>query len=267
MGNLSVFARNKLLDHIYKTAYTPASTLYLSLFVGDPAGAGAEASGNNYAPTAITFGTAASRRVTQDAIVSFPQASGSWGGTIDYYAIRDAASGNILATGQFTTGFTVVSGNTPKIASGQCYVEISATAEGAGLSTFAANKLLDLMFNATAWATPKDSLYIAMSHTVLDDADATSSDFTEQTGTGYSRTNLPSASMAASSLGATTNSSAVSLASPTGSDWTSVVALAIMDASTAGNIIAYDSANVVDQTPASGDPIEIAAGAFDHALT
>lgn len=267
MGNLSVYSRNKLLDHIYKTAYTPASTLYISLFIGDPAGAGAEASGNNYAPTAITFGAAASRRVTQDAIVSFPQASGSWGGTIDYYAIRDAAAGNILAIGQFTTGFTVVSGNTPKVASGQCYIEISATAAGAGLSTFAANKLLDLMFNATAWSTPKDSLYIAMSSTVIDDADSTSSDFTAQTGSGYSRTNLPSASMTAASSGATTNSSAISLATPTASDWTSVVALAIMDASTAGNIIAYDSANVVDQTPLNGNFIEIESGAFDHALT
>ena len=264
MGNLTVFARNKLIDHIYNAAYTPTAATYLALYIGDPAGAGAEAASNGYERTAISFGTASSRRVTQDALVTFPQASESWGGTITHYAIFDAAtSGNMLGSGAFTSGFTVVSGNTPKVASGQCYVEISATAAGAGLSTVAVNKLLDLMFNNTAWSTPKDTLYIAMSNSVLADATTT---FTEQTGTGYSRTSLPSTSISDSSAGAVTNTATITLATPTASDWTAVVALAVMDASTGGNIIGYDSANVVDQTPASGDTIEIQSGNFDHAL-
>jgi len=269
MGKLTVTARNSLLDHIYNSAYTPPASTYLALFIGDPTGAGSEVATDTYVRQPISFGAASSRAVTQNAEISFPEAEGSWGEDIGYYAIYDAETGgNMLGTGTFSSSWPVVAGNTPIVASGECVITVSATTGSeAGFSTWAANKMLDLMFNNTAWSTPKDSLYIAMSHSTLDDADAATADFTEQTGTGYSRTNLPSASMGAASSGAVTNTAKVTLASPTADDWTEVVSLVTLDASAAGNIIAYDNANVENQTPGNGDTSEIRIGDYDQALT
>jgi hypothetical protein len=44
--------------------------------------------------------------------------------------------------------------------------------------------------------------------------------------------------------------------------------MAIVDGGTldAGNVLAYDNDNVVDQTPAAGDTVSFAAGALDISL-
>jgi hypothetical protein len=43
--------------------------------------------------------------------------------------------------------------------------------------------------------------------------------------------------------------------------------MAIVDAASSGNILCYDNANIVDQTPTSSDTISFAAGALDITLT
>jgi hypothetical protein len=268
MGAITVDARNSLLDHIYKAGYTPPSDIYLALFIGDPLAAGAEVTEDTYERTIITFNPAANRRVTQAAEVAFPAATASWGGNISHYALYSAQTGgDRLGIGAFTESFPVVDGNTPKIPAGECWVQIGATPSSAGFTTYAANKLLDLMFNGTAWSTPKESLYFALSRTAINDDDAAApADFTEESGSGYERTQLPSASMDAADAAATENNTKVDLASPTASDWGEFVAIALMDAATNGNIIGYDSA-VTAQTPLNGDPIEIAAGGWTQTLT
>ena len=165
MGSLSNYSENALLGHLFTSAYTAPSNIYLALLTADPtSGDGASiteaANANGYARTAISFGAASARRVTQDALLTFPAASGSWG-TITHWALVDSATygaGNVLAHGAFSSSFSPVAGNTPKVAAGQVYVEISASS-GAGFTTATVNSLLDLMFNGTAFSSPAGNTY------------------------------------------------------------------------------------------------------------
>lgn len=272
MGSLSDYAENELLDHALGTAYTPAATVYLGLCTADPTDAGTGASMNecansgSYARTAITFGAAASRRVTQSGAVTFPAATGSWG-TVTHWAILDSAThgaGNMLAHGAFAASKAVVSGNTPSVASGEIYVEISAGA----MSDYLANKLPDLMFRNQAYSAP--ATYVALTTATIADSD-TGSTITEPAGGSYARKLVNVAGGAspawnAASGGATDNANDVALTTATAS-WGTVVAMGIVDAASAGNLLFYDNTNVVDQAVGDGDTAQFAAGALDVSLS
>ena len=109
-SGFSVFLDNKLLDAVFKgTPYT-TPTKYVALFSSDAGLATnaptAEISGGGYHRVAIAdsaFNTAASGLVTNNAEVTFPVATESWG-TITHVAIMDAlTSGNVLAFATITT--------------------------------------------------------------------------------------------------------------------------------------------------------------------
>jgi hypothetical protein len=283
MGSLSDFAELELLDHVFNAAYSPAATVYLCLCTAVPTdtstGASMSETANaaNYARTAITFGAASSRRVTQSADVNFPQANASYGSAITGWAITDSGTygaGNVLAHGSFSASFTPVSGNTPKVASGQVYVEISATSGGAGFTTYTANKLLDLMFRNTAWTSPAGSTFVALLNAVCSDAATTMAGQTECSGTNYARVEVnenagASPKWTIASAGALENSGVVTIPSPGAGGYTQTVAMAIVDAlsGTSANVLAYDNTNIVDQTAASGDTIQFASGAIDVSLS
>lgn len=271
MGSLSNYLENKLLDHVLNNvAYTPAATLYLALCTADPTDAGTGASMNEcansgtYARKAITVGNAASRRVTQDATVTFDQATGSWG-TVSHWAIVDSGThgaGNMLAYGQFTTSKAVVSGNTPSVASSEVYIEFSA----GEISDYLANKLLDLAFNNTAYTSP--STYLALTTATISDS-LTGATITEVANSNnYSRKQVnanggssPTWDMAAS--GVVDNTHAVAFATASGS-WGTVVAVAIVDSGThgAGNLLFYDN-GISDQAVAADDTVNFPIGDFD----
>jgi hypothetical protein len=279
MGSLSDFAELELLDHVFNAAYTPAANIYMCLCTADPTDAATGASMSEvanagaYQRTAITFGAAATRRVTQNAEVAFPQATAAWG-TVTHWTIADTqtyGSGNVLAHGAFTSSFAPVAGNTPKIASGQTYVEIQATAAGAGFTDYTVENLLDLMFRNQAFSKP--ATYIALCSVIVADDDVAVSDITEVTGTGYARKQVninggasPTWDLAAA--GAIDNTHAITFATVGAGGWDEIVACAIVDsASGAGNVLGYDNPNVVDQTPSENDIVEFAIGAFDIALS
>jgi len=280
MGSLSDFAENALLGHLFGSAHSPAAAVYLALATADPTDAGTGASMNeapdsgNYARKAITFGAAASRKVTQNAIVTFNQASGAWG-TITHWAIVDSAvhgAGNMLAHGAFSASFAPVSGNTPSVASGQVYVEISASS-GEGFTDYLVHKLLDLMFRNTAYAQP--ATYIALLDQTGADGDTTlTTAGKEVAGTAYARVLVNKsggASPAWESIngGATQNQHDITFPTVGAGGWSQVVGMAIVDGGTldAGNTLAFDNDQVVDQTPAAGDTVKFAAGALDVSLT
>ena len=73
---------------------------------------------------------------------------------------------------------------------------------------------------------------------------------------------MPTSSVDAASSGATTNNTAITFETPTGS-WGSIVSLILMDAATSGNMLAYDNDNIVDQEPTTDDTVQIAAGSFN----
>lgn len=280
MGSLTDYAENRALNHIFNASQSVGSTVYLVLCTADPTDAATGAScsevanANNYARKAITFGAASSRRVTQNAQVDFNMASGPWG-TISHWAISDSATwgaGNILAHGAFTSSFSPVSGNTPRIASGQVWIEIQATA-GYGFTTYTVHKILEHFFRAIAFTSTAGNTFLALLNAVCSDAATTMAGQTECSGTNYARREInenggSNPTWGAVAGGAITNLHDAVFATPGGA-WTQVVAVAVVDASsgTSANVLMYDNTNIVDQTPASGDTVQFSAGDFDVSLS
>ena len=278
-GSLSNYGENAWMGHLFGSAYTPAATIYLALATANPGEAATGASmsevanSGSYARKAIAFAAASSRKVVQTGIVSFTAATGSWG-TVTNWAIVDSITygeGNVLAYGAFSTSFSPVSGNTVSVASGQVQVEISASS-GAGFTTYLVHKMLDLMFRNQAYSQP--TTCIALMDTTGADADTTLTGAgKEVAGTDYARVLVNKAGgstpkWAAVSGGATDNADAITFATVGAGGWGQIVAAAIVDSCTldAGNELAYDNSNVVDQTPNAGDTVSFAVGAFDVSI-
>lgn len=273
MGSITDFLENELLDHIFNASYTAPATIFLALATADPTDAATGASMNevansgSYARTAITVGVSASRRVTQDAVVTFPQATGSWG-TVTHWAITDSGThgaGNVLAHGAFGTAKVIVSGNTPSVASGEVYVEFSA----GEISDFLANELLDHVFNNAAYTSPAGSTFIALVDTPVTDTD-TGTTISEPAGGSYARVEVnpnggasPTWDLAAS--GVVDNTHDVDFAVATGS-WGTIVGVAIVDALTVGNLLLYDNA-MADQAVATDDSVSFEVGNLDAVMT
>lgn len=266
MGSLSDYAELELLDHVCNAAYTPASTVYLGLSTADPGDDASglnEPSGNGYVRKAITFGAAASRRVTQSGAVTYDQATGSWG-TISHWGIFDAeSSGNMLAHGAFATSKSIVSGNTPSVASGEVYVEYSAGEISDALS----NNLLDLMFRNQSYSAP--DTYVALVTATVSDSD-TGSTITEPSGGAYARVQVnvnggssPTWDVAASGL--VDNTHQISFTTATAS-WGTIVGVAICSASTAGDLLFYDN-DMADQDVGNGDTVQFPAGDLDITMS
>ena len=271
MGSLTDFAELELLDHVCNAAYTPPATVYLALTTADPTDAATGASMSEvanagaYARTAITFGAAASRRVTQNAIVTFPQASAGWG-TVTHWAIVDTAtygSGNVLAHGQFGTSKSIVSGNTPSVASGEVYVEFLA----GEISTTLAHNLLNLMFRNVAYSKP--NTFVALVTVAVADTD-TGSTITEPSGGAYARVQVninggasPTWDLAVAGL--VDNTHLIDFANATAS-WGTIVGVAIVSASSAGDVLFYDNA-MADQAVGSGDDVQWPIGDLDLTMS
>lgn len=271
MTSLSNYGENALMGHLFGSSYTAPATVYLALATADPGEAATGASMNEvansggYARKAITFGAASAKRVTQNATVTFDQATGNWG-TVTHWAILDSATygaGNVLAYGALVASKSVVTGNTPSVASGQTYVEITGNV---GVTT--ANSLLDLMFRNQAYSQP--ATYVALCTVAVTDT-MTGSTITEPSGNNYARTLVNKAGGAspawnAVSGGATTNANDITAPTPSGS-WGTVVGMALISASSAGNLLVFDNTNVVDQAVGSGDTVVFQSGQAAFSLS
>lgn len=281
MGSLTTFGRNFFINHTFNASQTNAATVYLVLCTSDPtiaatgASCGEVANANNYARTAISFGSSAARRITQNAQVEFPTASGSWS-TVTHWCLATSetyGSGNILAFGGFSSSFAPVAGNTPRVASGQVYIEISASA-GAGFTTAHVNSMLGYMFGNVAYASKAGSTYIALLGGNSSDTATTMAGQTEITGTAYARRQInvfggASPAWTNSTTGSISNGAAAAYSTVGSGGWSQIVACAIVDASsgTSANVIAYDNSNIVDQTPSAGDTVQFPLGSFTVSMT
>lgn len=128
MTDFSDYAENAVINHLLRnTALTSPTTVYAALSTADPTDAGsglAEPSGNGYARTAITF-NAPSGGVSDNAVVTFPAATGSWG-TITHFAIFDASSGgNMLFHSALAASKAVGDGDTAEFAAGDMTVTLT----------------------------------------------------------------------------------------------------------------------------------------------
>ena len=130
MAEMSNYLEVALLNATLNgTTYTAPATVYVSLWTSDPtdAGSGTEVSGGSYARTAVSFATASgtSGNVLNDADVTFPTATASWG-TVGWIGINDALSGgNLLYHTALDTSKTIDSGDIFKISTGNLSVTLS----------------------------------------------------------------------------------------------------------------------------------------------
>lgn len=181
-------------------------------------------------------------------------------------AIVDSATwgaGNVLAYGALLENKVLASGNTPTIAAGETYVQFTALA-GFGLSTYAAEGLLNWMFRNQAFTVSANAL--GLSTATLSDA-STGATVTEPVGGSYARLTLnapggASPAWASVSGNQASNANIWQFALAT-AGWGTVVSAFVADSATAGagNILIYDN-GVADQTVGTGDPVLYPQGAF-----
>jgi hypothetical protein len=128
MANFSNYLENALINATLRnTSYTSPTTVYVALYTSDPtdADSGTEVSGGSYARTSVTFGAPSNGVATNNADVTFPTSTGSWG-TVTHVGVRDATTaGNLLYHASLTTSKTVGSGDIFKISSGNLSVTLA----------------------------------------------------------------------------------------------------------------------------------------------
>jgi hypothetical protein len=121
------------------------------------------------------------------------------------------------------------------------------------------NKVLDHVVGKTSFTMP--STWLALFTVAPTDAGGG----TEVTGGSYARKATTGADWSAASGGATTNANALAFVVATGS-WGTIVAAALMDAATAGNMLVWGDL-AVNKTVSSGDTLSFAAGDIDFSLS
>ena len=128
MAEMSNFLENALINATLRaTTYTSPATVYVSLWTSDPtdAGSGTEVSGGSYARTSVTFAAPSNGVTTNNADVTFPTATASWG-TVGWIGINDAStSGNLLYHTALDTSKAIDSGDIFKIATGNLSVTLA----------------------------------------------------------------------------------------------------------------------------------------------
>ncbi len=125
---MSNYLENALINATLRnTSYTSPTTVYVSLWTSDPtdAGSGAEVSGGSYARTSVTFGAPSNGVSLNNADVTFPTATASWG-TVGWIGINDNASGgNLLYHTALDIAKTIDTGDIFKIETGNLSVTLA----------------------------------------------------------------------------------------------------------------------------------------------
>ena len=264
MGSITDHLEDELLDHVFNAAYTPAASVYLSLYESDPADddSGTETTYTSYARQVCAFDAASSRSIAQTATETFP-ANGGGAVTITHYGIHDAATvGNLLAHGAFAVSKQVNGGNTPSVAAAEVTVALSA----GEISDYLADIILDFAFRNQAFSVP-DTYVCLVTATVSDSNTGTT--ITEP-GNNYSRVQVninggssPTWDLSSSSL--VDNTHLIQMPTPSGT-WGTVVGVAICDASTVGNLLCYDN-TMGDEAMGTDDDVEFPIGDLDVTLS
>jgi hypothetical protein len=122
----------------------------------------------------------------------------------------------------------------------------------AGFSDYYENKVIDHMLRNQAF-TPPSTVYVGLYTVAPTDAGGG----TEVSGGSYAR---QAVTLAAASAGATQNSSDITFPTAT-ADWGTIVAAGLFDASTAGNLLAWNNLTA-SKTVNSGDTFKITAGSL-----
>lgn len=118
-GSMTDFLENALLEHsLGKTAYAMPGC-YVALFTVNPsdAGGGTEVTGGAYVRQAATWGAATGGSISNNADITFPVASASWGTVSAVGIFNQASAGQMLWWGTLSASKTIAQNDQFKIAS------------------------------------------------------------------------------------------------------------------------------------------------------
>jgi len=105
------YLEDALLNHVLRnTTYTSPTTIYVGLFTtmpSDDGTGGVEVSGGSYARQSVVFAAPSSGVVANNALVSFPTATGAWGTVLGMGLFDALSGGNLLYFGTLTASKTV----------------------------------------------------------------------------------------------------------------------------------------------------------------
>lgn len=91
---------NLIIDHMLRAqAHTPPANMYVSIYRGDPLGAGVEVAGTGYARQVIGLGAAAAKAASNGGLIDFGTAGSDWAAAGDeatHLGIHDAATAGNL---------------------------------------------------------------------------------------------------------------------------------------------------------------------------
>ena len=263
MGSFSNELEKQLLIHVFQDTYTAPDT-YIGLStadITDDASGNAEPAGGSYARQQIQttgWNSAASRAITNNGVITFPQATGDWG-TITHWGIwnhvSDTAEANLLAHGALSNSQVVVNGNTASIPD----EGITISFQTSGSSDYLANTFLDYVFQGQAFATPNAAIYIALMTANPTDS-GTGATITEPAGNNYER-KLHTAWTQGGSYDHMENQSTINFKNPSGS-WGEITHTCQVDASSNGNMLFWGRVGSA-QTPDQGSTVSFAASAYD----
>lgn len=120
------------------------------------------------------------------------------------------------------------------------------------MTNYLANKVLDHTLGTTAYTQPTP--YVAL-YTV---APTVAGGGTEATGAAYARV---AASFGAAANEDASNDVAITFPTPSGGDWGTVVAWAVLDAASGGNML-YTKTLTTSKVTADGDPVQFPIGSL-----
>ena len=92
--------------------FAASDTWELALFTSDPGESGdtsGEVSGGAYARQSVSFGSASSGSISNDAGIDFPTATGSWG-TVSHWGLMDS-NGDVIWYGAVTVPKAITTGD------------------------------------------------------------------------------------------------------------------------------------------------------------
>jgi hypothetical protein len=145
---LSNVYENAVLNHLFRrgTDGTARNTLtqpgtngsagiYVALFSGSTATVAAnleagtltnEITLGSYSRQLVSFGTASSGTITNDATVTFPTATANYDGEVTALAVMETSTGgNVIAYGNLTVAKTVTTGDTFQIATNNLTISLA----------------------------------------------------------------------------------------------------------------------------------------------
>lgn len=247
MSAFSDYLEQVILNHFFRgQAYTPPTTIYVSLHSASPGDTGAnEISGGGYSRQPVSFAAPSGGSTSNSSQVQWT-AGGNWG-SITHWALWDAATaGNMLAWGAFSTARTVSANDVLTIPAGALQLSFGT---GTNFSTALRNLIINRIFRNQAF-TPT-SIFASLHTNDPGDTGAN-----ELTGGSYARQSVSFGAPAVDGTGyAITNSADITFSNlPAGT----VTHAGLFTASTGGTFYAGDTLG--DLTTDADSPVSLTAG-------